>query len=117
MSTHLVILFKLTRNNDDQLNSVATWSNTNTKYHLTTYAEGLTVADMDRITNYYCCSVGNMTFLVCYNTTFNLTPPSTVDHYTIPKYSYCHKVTIDPNQKKDIVHAMSANHMVGHVFT
>ena len=55
---------------------------------------------MDRITNYYCCSVGNMTFLVCYNTTFNLTPPSTVDHYTIPKYSYCHKVTIDTNKKK-----------------
>ena len=82
------------------MNSIPTWSLSNTRYHLTTYAEGLTVADMDRICNYYCCSTSDTEYLVCHKNSFNLVPPSTLESYTIPAYSYCHRISVNKEQKK-----------------
>ena len=54
---------------------------------------------MDRIITYTCCSVTNTEFLVCHKESFNLIAPRSESSYTIPKYSYCHKVTINCEEK------------------
>ncbi len=55
---------------------------------------------MDRIKNYDCCRTGDWKFLVCSMKSWNSNPPQSMNAtYTVPKYSYCHEVTIEPNAK------------------
>ena len=54
---------------------------------------------MDRIDKYFCCHTKDLNFLVCHVDSFKLDTPNSPDTFTIPRYSYCHKVTIDKYKK------------------
>lgn len=54
---------------------------------------------MDRICSYNCCSVSSTEFLVCHKKSFNLDHPSSEESYTIPEYSYCHKLSVNKLDK------------------
>ena len=67
-----LIKFSLYRIQSDQLNSTITWSSSDTRHQLTEYAEGVTIATLDKQSEYYCAGIGNHEYLVCGINQFNL---------------------------------------------
>jgi hypothetical protein len=88
----------LHRNNSSQLNSIATWSCSNTRLYLTDHAEGLAVQLLAQANTYYVIRINSLTWYI-----INKNHVSEVRERAdrvIPKYTNIHIVRVSENFKQ-----------------